>query len=117
MKSNVLNFTGVVYSGSATREKLEQRMNKCSSAEIKNYMDILDVDRSSKTGDVDKQGLVLRFCDWLENPTASGKEPKSKVAAAKRKKKREKAAMAADPNAPKKAVSAFFTLASKSARR
>ena len=67
---------GMAYDGkSNTREKLERRMNKCSAAEIK-YMDILDVDRSSKTGDV-KTGLVLRL--QLDGESRwFGQEPKSR---------------------------------------
>ena len=66
-------------------------MYKLKMDELKEVMDLCDVDRSAESfggkKSPDKDMLCTRFLEWLENPKASGKKLKgaSKKTAAKRK--------------------------------
>ena len=113
IKANCRAFCGLVYDDERAREDVEDKVladKAWTTANLKTFMDELGVDRSSKTGDVTKEGLVGRLVDWLEKPTANvttimkakaNKTIKNKTAKFKRD-------MALDPNRPKKPQSAYM---------
>ena len=67
----MLNFSGLVYSGGdeeAGRLKVEAKCAKLGAGDIKEVMDLLEVDRSSKTGGVTKDALVDRLVETPPPP-------------------------------------------------
>lgn len=108
-KSHLLQFNGLVHpSGKEEeeREKLLLKMYKLVLGDLKEVMDLCDIDRSAesfgtKGGTPDKDMLCNRFLEWLEKPKSSGKEVK-KAPAKKAAKKSAPAAAKADSNSAKK---------------
>lgn len=98
LKSNLLEFSGIVYpegkDDEEERQKTKEKMYKLKMPDLKSIMDLVDVDRSaasfgldgSKTPD--KEDHCRRLLEWLEKPEASGKK-KAKVAATAPKKAKE----------------------------
>ena len=92
-KTHLFQFNGVVFpegEKEEEREKLKQKMYKLVMSDLKEVMDLCDIDRSSESlgckGMPDKEMLCNRFLEWLEKPKASGKKVKAqakKVAAKK----------------------------------
>jgi hypothetical protein len=113
IKPYTLDFAGLVYTEERTRDDVLQKLYSWTMPQVKNVMDNLGINRSSKEGKVDKEGLCDRFCDWLENPTRGI----NRVAVAKANKKQKKQskkfkkAMSLDPNRPKKGLSAYMFFA------
>lgn len=88
-KSHLLQFNGLVFpSGKEEeeREKLLQKMYKLVLGDLKEVMDLCDIDRSADKGgkSLDKDMLCNRFLEWLEKPKSSGKKVKVKAAPAKK---------------------------------
>ena len=109
IKPFCLDFAGIVYTDDRQRDDVLQKLYQWTSPMIKTMMDTFNIDRSSKTGGVDKEGLSSRFCDWLENPAESvQKESAASKKKVKAKTKKFKKAMAADKNKPKKGKSAYI---------
>ena len=92
-KTHLLQFNGVVFpegEEEEEREKLKQKMYKLVMSDLKEVMDLCDINRSAESfgskGMPDKEMLCNRFLEWLEKPKASGKKVKAqakKVAAKK----------------------------------
>ena len=53
------------------RTKMIEKLMKKDVKSIKAMMDLLDIDRSTKTGSADKEGLVKRMVAWVECPSES----------------------------------------------
>jgi hypothetical protein len=95
-KTHLLQFNGLVYpegKEEEEQEKLKQKMYKLVLSDLKEVMDLCDINRSAesfpgKKGTPDKEMLCDRFLEWLEKPTASGKKvkgtPAKKVTPAKK---------------------------------
>jgi hypothetical protein len=82
-------------------------MYKLKIDQLKEVMDLCDIDRSQESfgkKNPDKDMLCNRFLEWLEEPKASGKKLKgiSKKSSAKRKSSSSAATAAAASKAPKK---------------
>lgn len=96
-KKNILQFSGLVFSGSAAdgQEKARAKIFKWSMPLIKNVMDLLKVNRSAKSfsdGKASKDNLVDKLLGWLESPTAPVEKPKKpKKPKAEKKPKKPKA--------------------------
>ncbi|KAL9180155.1 hypothetical protein ACHAXT_008125 [Thalassiosira profunda] len=102
-KAHLLQFNGLVYpEGGEEKEKerLLAKMHKLTMPQLKDVMDLADIDRSAESFPdkkaPGKEALCTRFLEWLEEPKASGK----KVTAASTKKR--KSAGSAKKAAPKK---------------
>ena len=83
-KSHLLQFNGFVFPKEVEeeeREKLKQKMYKLVLADLKEVMDLCDINRSAESfgtkGSPDKEMLCSRFLEWLENPKSSGKKVKA----------------------------------------
>lgn len=83
-KSHLLQFSGLVYSEGheeEEREKIKLKMYKLLIPDLKEVMDLCDIDRSAESFDKkagpDKEMLCDRFLEWLEKPKASGKRLKA----------------------------------------
>eukprot|EP00574_Skeletonema_japonicum_P004488 CAMPEP_0201718884 /NCGR_PEP_ID=MMETSP0593-20130828/4296_1 /ASSEMBLY_ACC=CAM_ASM_000672 /TAXON_ID=267983 /ORGANISM="Skeletonema japonicum, Strain CCMP2506" /LENGTH=329 /DNA_ID=CAMNT_0048209271 /DNA_START=80 /DNA_END=1069 /DNA_ORIENTATION=- len=105
-KKHLLQFNGFSFSEDkedAEFEKVTQKMYKLKLDQLKEVMDLCDIDRSTESfggkKNPDKDMLCTRFLEWLKEPKASGKKLKgaSKKAPAKRK-----SSSSATAKAPKK---------------
>jgi len=83
-KSHLLQFNGLVYSEGQEeeeREKIKLKMYKLMLPDLKEVMDLCDIDRSAesfgKKAIPDKEMLCDRFLEWLENPKANDKSLKA----------------------------------------
>jgi hypothetical protein len=83
-KSHLLQFNGLVYSEGGEeeeREKIKLKMYKLMLPDLKEVMDLCDIDRSAesfgKKATPDKEMLCDRLLEWLENPKANGKSMKA----------------------------------------
>lgn len=92
-KTHLFQFNGVVFPEGKEedeREKLKLKMYKLVLGDLKEVMDLCDIDRSAESfgtkGTPDKEMLCNRFLEWLECPKSSGKKVKApaKKAAAKK---------------------------------
>jgi hypothetical protein len=116
VKKNVLAFSGVVYDGKTmSREKQFERVYSLNTSFLKDCMDYLDIDRSTKVfggKQGDKEALSTRLVDWCERPyPREGKSLDDLMPTPKRQKKKSKAKPkkpTKDPNAPKRALSSFL---------
>lgn len=82
-KAHLLQFNGLVFpegKEEEEREKVKQKMYKLVMGDLKEVMDLCDIDRS---GANDKETMCDRFLEWLENPKSSGKKVKAASAAKK----------------------------------
>jgi hypothetical protein len=87
LKSNLLEFSGIVYpegkDEEEERQKMRERMYKLKMPDLKSVMDLADIDRSKIS---DKDDHCKRLLEWLEKPEASGKK-KTKEGVAPKKRK------------------------------
>lgn len=121
VKKNVLAFSGVVYDGKTmSREKQFERVYSLNASFLKDCMDYLDIDRSTKVfggKQGDKEALSTRLVDWCERPyPREGKSLDDLMPKPKRQKKKSKVKPkkpTKDPNAPKKALSSFLAFSSE----
>ncbi|GMH57293.1 hypothetical protein TrLO_g5927 [Triparma laevis f. longispina] len=97
IKKNVRKWSGVTTEDEDELEEIKEKMAtklfKQSASFIKDAMDCFAVDRSSKTGEVDKESLTWRFVDWLICPTEPVSKKRKSVSvkkAAPKKKKSKK---------------------------
>ena len=110
IKPYTLDFCGLHYTEERNRDDVIQKLFTWSLPQLKYVMDNLGVNRSSKQGGTDKEGLTGRFCDWLEKPIGSDSNVQTAQAKKKEKKltKKFKKAMALDKNKPKKGLSGYM---------
>ncbi|KAL7495287.1 hypothetical protein ACHAWT_003731 [Skeletonema menzelii] len=110
-KKHLLQFNGFSFSEDeedAELEKVTQKMYKLKLDQLKQVMDLCDIDRSAESfggkKNPDKDMLCTRFLEWLKEPKASGKKLKgaSKKASAKRKSSSSAAAKAPKKSSPAK---------------
>ena len=83
LKSNLLEFSGIVYPVGkdieAERQKVKDKMYKMKMPDLKCVMDLVDIDRSTASFGLDdnkapdKEDHCNRLLKWLEKPVASGK--------------------------------------------
>jgi hypothetical protein len=83
-KSHLLQFNGLVFpegKEDEEREKIKLKMYKLVLGDLREVMDLCDIDRSAesfgKKGSPDKEDLCNRFLEWLEKPKSSGKKVKA----------------------------------------
>jgi len=110
-KKHLLQFNGFNFSEEkeeAELDKVTQKIHKLKLDQLKEIMDLCDIDRSmdsfEEKKNPDKDMLSTRFLEWLQEPKASGK--KLKKVSAKRKSSSSSAAAAKAPkkkSPPKKA--------------
>jgi hypothetical protein len=96
LKSDLLEFSGIVYSKGKTEDDIKAKMYKLKMDDLKEVMDLVDVDRSTKSFGLaenkspDKEDHCIRLLEWLEKPKASGnKKGKLEKAAPKKRKSSE----------------------------
>lgn len=96
LKSDLLEFSGIVYTKSKTEDDIKAKMYKLKMDDLKEVMDLVDVDRSTKSFSLaenkspDKEDHCIRLLEWLEKPKASGnKKGKLEKAAPKKRKSSE----------------------------
>ncbi|KAL3800111.1 hypothetical protein ACHAW5_002792 [Stephanodiscus triporus] len=87
LKSNLLEFSGIVYpegkDEEEERQKMKERMYKLKMPDLKSVMDLADIDRSKIS---DKEDHCKRLLEWLEKPEACGKNKRKEGAASKKRK-------------------------------
>eukprot|EP00571_Detonula_confervacea_P016665 CAMPEP_0172310420 /NCGR_PEP_ID=MMETSP1058-20130122/11474_1 /TAXON_ID=83371 /ORGANISM="Detonula confervacea, Strain CCMP 353" /LENGTH=377 /DNA_ID=CAMNT_0013023223 /DNA_START=139 /DNA_END=1272 /DNA_ORIENTATION=- len=95
-KAHLLQFSGLVYPKGKDEEeqdKMKNKMYKWTMPELKDVMDLVDIDRSKDGFGLDKKEIPGKeehcqlLLEWLEEPKASGKKLKgsSKKSPGKRK--------------------------------
>jgi len=105
-KKHLLQFNGLSFSEDkedAEYEKVSQKMYKLKLDQLKEVMDLCDIDRSTESfggkKNPDKDMLSTRFLEWLKEPKASGKKLKG---ATKKVSAKRKSSSSATAKAPKK---------------
>lgn len=93
LKSDLLEFSGIVYTKGKTEDDIKAKMYKLKMDDLKEVMDLIDVDRSTKSFGLaenkspDKEDHCIRLLEWIEKPKASGnKKGKLEKAAPKKRK-------------------------------
>ncbi len=93
IKGNILQFSGLV-GGEKVEQKVMQKLQKVNTKNLKEIIDIFEVDRSAKSfedGKVTKENLIDRLLSWLRLPKAPApKKSKSKSTSKSRSKAPEK---------------------------
>jgi hypothetical protein len=96
LKSDLLEFSGIVYTKGKTEDDIKAKMYKLKMDDLKEVMDLIDVDRSTKSFGLaenkspDKEDHCIRLLEWIEKPKASGnKKGKLEKAAPKKRKSSE----------------------------
>jgi hypothetical protein len=96
LKSDLLEFSGIVYTKGKTEDDIKAKMYKLKMDDLKEVMDLVDVDRSTKSFGLaenkspDKEDHCIRLLEWIEKPKASGnKKGKLEKAAPKKRKSSE----------------------------
>jgi len=93
-KKHLLQFSGLVYSEGKEEEeqdRIKEKMYQWRMPELKEVMDLVDIDRSKEGFGLDekmgKEEHCQKLLDWLDEPKASGKKMKvnSKKSPGKRK--------------------------------
>ena len=82
VRKNLAAFSGLVYSQPDERQRYADRLGKLKIPVVHAMLDMLRVDRSSKSfegGKVDKEAVCGRLLDFLENPDNAGVKKASRV--------------------------------------
>lgn len=111
-KGRLLSFNGLVYPEGKEKdekERIKQKMYKLVLADLKEVIDLCDIDRTKVT---DKEQLCDLLLNWLEEPKASGKKLKTTPKA-----KKAKASPKAANEAKKRATAKASAPAKKKAKK
>ena len=82
VRKNLAAFSGLVYAQPDERQRYADRLGKLKIPVVNAMLDMLRVDRSSKSfegGKVDKDAVCGRLLDFLENPDNAGVKKASRV--------------------------------------